>query len=75
MRASPALLAGRTVPITPGAAFVLSPIGRRAALCEKIGRLRRRLLSSVLKWVGLASVMLLCALLVYLAAVTAARLA
>ncbi len=41
---------------------------------ERIGRLTSRLLSSMLKWVGLALVLFSCALMVYLGAVMAAQL-
>ena len=41
---------------------------------ERIGWLRRRLLPSMLKWAGLALVLVSCALMVYLGAVIAAQL-
>jgi hypothetical protein len=43
-------------------------------LYERIGRLRRRFLPSMLKWAGLALAGVSCALMVYLGAVIAAQL-
>ena len=61
--------------LSPARPSLRVPYRRRGwALYERMGRLARRLLPSVLKWTGMALVLVSCTLLVYLGAVMAARL-